>query len=167
MKTLNRGSIFGALLLIGTGVLFLVLNIGGISLGKVWPLVFIILGAACFLPPILWPSMRTGLAGLCIPGGILLSLGCIFLYNTLSGDWDSWGYAWILINAGIGLGLALAGWLGNWGRGVTVIGWWMFFVSVIVFSIFATLFGGSALKASAPLALILFGLWLMFRSIRK
>ena len=167
MNTLNRGSIFGAVMLIGLGVLLLILNIAGVTLKETWPIIFFALGAGFFLPPLLWPSVKAGLAGLCIPGAILLSLGCIFLYNTLTNDWASWAYAWILINAGVGLGLALAAWIGDWGREVTAIGWWMFVISAVVFSIFATLFGGSVLKAAGPVVLILFGVWLMFRSLRK
>ena len=102
-----------------------------------------------------------------IPGTIMITLGCIFQYNVLSNDWASWGYAWILITAGVGLGLALAGWIGSWGREIITIGWWMFILSTIVFSIFATLFGGIALRAAAPVALILFGIWLLIRSLRK
>jgi len=164
MKTLNRGSIFGAFLLIGLGVLFLILDIVGVPMTKTWPIIFFALGAVCFLPPLLWPSLRTGLAGFCIPGGLLLSLGAIFLYNTLSGDWASWAYAWILLNAGIGLGIVLAAWVGGWGREVSSIGWWMFVVSAVVFSIFATLFGGPMLKTAGPVMLILGGIWLIFRS---
>ena len=165
MNTLNRGSIFGAILLIGMGVLFLILEIAGISMSKTWPIIFLALGAVCFLPPLLWPSLRAWLAGFCIPAGILLTLGIIFLYNTLSGDWASWSYAWIMLNGGVGLGLMLAAWIGGWGREVTLIGWWMFVVSAVVFSIFATLFGAPVLKVSGPAVLILCGLWLMVRSL--
>jgi hypothetical protein len=164
MKTLNRGSIFGAILLIGMGVLFLILNLGGVEMTKTWPIIFLALGAVCFLPPLLWPSLRVGLAALCIPGGILLTLGGIFLYNTFSGDWASWAYAWIFLTGGVGLGLMLAAWIGDWGAEVTAVGWWMFMICAVVFSIFATLFGGPVLKAAGPVVLILFGLWLMVRS---
>jgi len=167
MNTLNRGTIFSAFLLIGMGVLFLILDIAGISMAKTWPVIFLALGAVFFLPALLWPSQKGWLAAFLIPGSILLSLGAIFLYNTLSGDWASWAYAWILINAGVGIGLALAAWIGGWGREVTTIGWWLVVLSVIVFSIFATLFGGPALKASGPALLILCGAWLMLRSLRK
>jgi hypothetical protein len=164
MNSPNRGSIFGAILLIGVGVLFLILDIGGVSLDKTWPIIFFALGAVFFLPPLLWPSLKAGLAGFCIPGVVLLTLGGIFLYNTLSGDWASWAYAWILLNASVGLGLVLAGWIGGWGREIKSIGWWMFVLSVVVFSVFATLFGGSALKAAGPVMLILCGIWLLLRS---
>jgi hypothetical protein len=164
MNNLNRGTIFSAILLIGMGVLFLILNLGGISMEKTWPVIFLALGAACFLPALLWPNLRTGLASFCIPGGVLLSLGVIFLYNTLSGDWASWAYAWILLNAGVGLGIALAAWIGGWGREMATIGWWWFALSVAAFSVFATLFGGPVLKSSGPIMLILCGIWLVIRS---
>ncbi len=163
----NRGSIFSAIILIGMGVLFLIFNLGGITMGKTWPIVFFALGAICFLPALLWPSMRSGFAGFIIPGGVLLTLGAIFLYNTLTGDWASWSYAWILLNGGVGLGLMLASWIGDWGREVTAVGWWLLAVSFIVFSIFATIFGGTILKTAGPVLLILCGLWLVLRTFRK
>ena len=167
MNTPNRGSVFGAIILIGLGVLFLLFNVAGISMDKTWPMIFFALGAVCFLPPLLWPSMRAAFAGFCIPGTILLSLGAIFLYNTLTGDWASWAYAWILINSAVGLGLVLAAWIGGWGHEMVTIGWWFFVMSVVVFSIFATLFGGPVLKASGPVLLILCGVWLIFRSLAR
>lgn len=166
MNTVNRGSIFGAIILIGMGVLFLVFNFIGLSLDKTWPIIFFALGAVCFLPPLLWPSLRGAFAGFCIPGTILLSLGVIFQYNTLTGDWASWAYAWILINAAVGLGLVLASWIGHWGHEMITLGWWFFVLSLVVFSIFATLFGGPVLRASGPVLLILCGLWLIGRTLR-
>ncbi len=167
MRTLNRGSILGAFLLIGLGVVFLIFDLVGISMAKTWPIIFFAIGAVFFLPPMLWPDWRGSLAGLCIPGTILIALGCIFLYNAITNDWASWGYAWILVTGSVGLGLALASWVGGWGREVATVGWWMFIISAVVFSIFATLFGGSVLRLAAPVVLILFGVWLMFRTFRK
>ncbi len=167
MNTMNRGSIVGAIVLIGMGVLFLVFNLLGVTLTQTWPIIFFGIGAVFFLPALIWPSLRSGLASLYIPGVIMVGLGCIFLYDTLTNDWASWAYAWILITGSVGLGLALAGWIGEWGREVISVGWWMFVISLVVFSIFATIFGGSALKAAGPVVLILFGIWLLFRAVRR
>jgi hypothetical protein len=164
---MNRGTILAALFLIGLGILFLIFNVLGVGIDQTWPVIFYAIGAVFFLPALLWPGLRAGMSALVIPGTILITLGCIFQYNVLSGDWASWGYAWILLGGGVGLGLAFAGRIGGWGKEVITIGWWMFILSTIVFSIFATLFGGTALRAAAPLALVLFGIWLLVRALRK
>ena len=164
---MNRGAVLAAFGLIGLGVLFLIFNILGVSSDTTWPVIFIASGALCFLPAFLWPGMRGPLAGLAIPGALVILLGLIFQYNVLSHDWNSWAYAWILLTGGVGLGLALAGWIGSWGGGIITIGWWLFILSVGVFSAFATLFGGPALRTVAPVFLILFGVWLFVRSFRR
>jgi hypothetical protein len=164
MKTIHRGSVLGAMILIGMGVLFLILELAGIPLSKTWPIIFLVLGAVCFLPPWLWPSHRAGLAAFGIPGGFLLTLGAVLLYNTLSGDWNSWSYAWIMLNGGVGLGIMLAAWIGGWGHEVTAVGWWMFMVCAVVCSIFATVFGGPVLKSAVPVLLILCGVGLLLRA---
>jgi hypothetical protein len=64
----------------------------------------------------------------------------------------------------VGLGIVLAAWVGGWGREVTTIGWWMFVISAVVFSIFATIFGGPLLKSAGPVVLILCGVWVLLRS---
>jgi len=107
------------------------------------------------------------LAGLLIPGSIMLSLGLIFTYNVLTGDWLSWAYGWMLIVAGVGLGLALGARLGEWGRSSTWVGIWMLVASVAVFSVFGALFGGPVLKTCAPVLLVISGLALVLGGFRK
>jgi hypothetical protein len=131
-----------------------------------WPLIFFALAAGFYLPVILWPSMRKELAGLFIPGSILLSLGVIFLYNTITNDWASWAYAWLLVNGGVGLGIILAAWIGEWGRDTMRAGIWMLIVCLAAFGFFATLFGGPVLKVAGPLLIIGFGTWILLRSFR-
>jgi len=164
---MNRSSVFFAFLLIGLGVILLAFNFLGLNAGKTWPILFFILAVACYLPPFLWPSIRKFLAGLFIPGSILLVFGLVFFYNTLTGDWASWGYAWILLNAGVGLGLLLAAWFGGWGSDVREVGVWMLGVSLAVFSLFGVIFGGSALKIITSVLLVLSGILLLIRSLRR
>lgn len=168
MNPTNRGSLVVGLLLIGLGVLFFAFNvIPGIDIGALWPMIFIVLAVGFFAPPLLWPQAREGLSGLMIPGAILLMLGLIFFYDTLSGDWASWAYAWTLIPGGVGLGLWLGSWYGRWGKDSMAVGQWMLAISVLVFGLFGTLFGSPALKIAGPILLILGGVLLMARSFQK
>jgi hypothetical protein len=167
MQSTDRSSTIVAFALIGLGALFLLFNLTGLDLGRTWPAIFFVIAAGFYLPPIVWPSARPGLAALFIPGSVVLMLGLIFFYNTLTEDWASWAYAWTLIPGGVGLGLALAARFGEWGRGTLWVGIWMIVGSVAVFGFFGTLFGGTALRAIGPAALIAVGLLLLWRSLAR
>jgi hypothetical protein len=167
MHTVDRGSIVTAIFLIVLGGLFLAFSIFGLTISTTWPLIFFILAAGFFLPSLIWPPMRRGLAALFIPGSILLVLGLIFQYNTLTNDWVSWAYAWILLPGSVGLGLALASWVGGWSRDVSVVGVWLLVICIVVFSLFGMLFGSTVLKIFGPAVFILIGLFLLLRSFRR
>jgi hypothetical protein len=147
MNLKYRGSIIFGVVLIVIGVIFLVFAmVPGLSLSLSWPVIFYILAAAFAVPYFVWPEARTGLAALFIPGSVFLSLGLIFTYTVISNDWVAWAYAWLLLVAGVGLGLALASTLGNWGNTGLWIGIWMLGISTGLFGLFATLFGAPLLK---------------------
>jgi len=168
MNPNNRGSLVAGVILIGLGVLFFLFNvIPGFNLDTLWPMIFILLAAGFFIPPLLWPQARQGLSGLFIPGAIMLMLGLIFLYNTFTNDWAAWAYAWTLIPGGVGLGLWLGSWYGKWGKDSMAVGQWMLAISVLVFGLFGTLFGSRPLKIAGPILLILAGVLLMARAFRK
>ncbi len=166
MNTADRRSTVTAIILIGLGVMFLAFNtIPGLGLDRTWPVIFFVVAAGFYLPPIVWSSERRGLAGLFIPGSVLLTLGLIFFYNTLTADWESWAYAWTLIPGGVGLGLALAARTGGWGHGTMWVGIWLIAGSVTVFAFFGALFGGPALRSLGPILLIAGGGLLLLRSL--
>ena len=168
MNPTDRSSTVVAIILIGLGLLFLAFNtIPGLDIGRAWPVIFLLIAGGFYLPPIIWPSERRRLAGLFIPGSVMLVLGLIFFYNALTDDWASWAYAWTLIPGGVGLGLALASRFGEWGRGTLLVGIWMIAGSVVVFGLFGTLLGGPALKAIGPVALIAGGVLLLLRSFAR
>ena len=168
MNAANRSSTAIALILIGLGALFLAFNlVPGLQLGRTWPVIFFIIAAGFYLPALVWPESRQGLAALLIPGSIMLALGLIFFYNTLTNDWASWAYAWTLIPGGVGLGLALASRVGQWGQGTLWTGVWMMVGSVVVFGLFGMLFGGPVLKAFGPIVLIAGGVLLLLRQFSQ
>ena len=167
MRSANRSSTYVAILLIWMGTLFLVLNlIPGFAMGSAWPVVFYILAAGFYLPPILWRDTIRSLSGLFIPASIMLALGLIFTYDVITQDWGSWGYAWTLIVAGVGGGMTLAGWFGRWGSVPTWVGSWMLLGSLAIFALFASIFGLPLLKLAGPALLIIAGAFLIARGYK-
>lgn len=162
MQIKNRSLILIAVFLIALGILLMAATlIPGFGALFSWNIVFYILAAIFFLPALVWFRLRRELAALFIPGSILLTLGVIFTYNLASGDWVSWAYSWLLIPAGVGLGLLLAAWVGSWGRGAVLAGSWLVLVNVALFSLFSTLFGGESIKLFGAVLLILCGLGML------
>ena len=169
MSNINRGTVILGTFLIAIGLIYLVLNfIPGLNPGDTWPIIFFILAAGFYAPAFLWKSAQRGLAGLFIPGSIMLALGLIFTYDVLTEDWASWAYAWLLIPGGVGLGLWLGSTVGQWGKGATQTGLWMMAVTVGLFAIFATIFAASeAMRLLGPVVIILAGAFILFRVFRK
>lgn len=168
MSNYNRGSVLIGSLLILLGLfLTIFIFVPGLSFSQTWPLIFFILAAGFCLPPFIWPSLKQGLSGLLIPGAILAGLGLIFLYCSLTNDWAVWAYAWLLIPAWVGVGLALAATIGGWNQVVLWVGVWLMALSAGFFGLFATLFGSPLVKVGGAALVILVGIGLVLRSLKK
>ena len=68
-----------------------------------WPWIILGVGAVFILLAIF---TRTG--GLAIPGSIIGGIGAILFYQNLTGNWETWAFAWSLIPGFAGIGIALA-----------------------------------------------------------
>ena len=74
-----------------------------------WPLLVIVPGLVIAAAAFASPPGR-GLGYMAIPGMIVLVTGVILEVQAVTGDWQSWSYAWALVAPGaVGLGLLLAG----------------------------------------------------------
>ncbi|MBK9207743.1 MAG: hypothetical protein IPL71_05360 [Anaerolineales bacterium] len=118
-------------------------------------------------------GLVTGQPGMAVPASIVAGLGGIFYYQDVTNDYSSWSYMWTLILGFIGVGSILAGLLGdntahNLRRGLN-----MMVISVVLFLVFASLFGGLELLGNfgPAILLILLGVWVLgsglYRSFRK
>jgi hypothetical protein len=130
-----------------------------------WPVWVMLAGAA-----LLFIGLATGNAEMAVPACIVAGVGGILYYQNATGDWSSWSYMWTLLPGLGGLGTLLSALIGGnlkqEGRhAVNTI-----FISIILFAIFAGIFGGLDIlgpyKDYALIGLLfIFGLWLILRGI--
>lgn len=159
MKNLNQPVRLIAVLLVAAGILLTALNVylrGTVNIAL--PVLFVMLGAVFCLLVFVFAERWTLAGVFFIPGGLLLAFGLVFLLNTLTGDWNAWAYAWLLLFTGAGAGLAAcAGWQG-WAQKWVLAGVTAGIVSVTLFGIFGAIAGGKLIVAAAPVLLALAGL---------
>lgn len=130
----------------------------------IWPMYTI--GAGLL---ILLIGLFTGNPGMAVPASIVAGIGGILYYQEVNRDYSSWSYMWALIPGFVGVGEILTGLLGdntrhNLSRGLRKI-----VISVVLFLVFATLFGGLELLGSygAPILIILLGLYILARGFMR
>jgi hypothetical protein len=101
----NAGFIIGIVLLV-LGVLSLLDNIGDfLNMDNWWPLILVGVGVVLIAAVI----GNKSLAGLAVPGSILIMIGLILFVMTITGGWEAWSYCWALIIAASGIGTWISG----------------------------------------------------------
>jgi hypothetical protein len=97
--------VIGAILVV-IGLILLVAQLADFALGDLeWPFWIVAVGAVLLVLGLTVVGER----GLVIAGTIVTTVGLILLYQDATGHWESWAYAWALLPAASGLGLALWG----------------------------------------------------------
>lgn len=77
-------------------------------------------------------AIATGVGGLAVPGTIISGIGGILYYQSATGDWVSWAYAWVLIPGFVGLGIFIGSLLSADMRHERRNGLNMFFISTLI-----------------------------------
>lgn len=158
------------MLLVGVGVFFFLAQIFGFNpFESIWP-VFVILPGAAFLYSAYNGDKRK--SGLAIPGAVIGGTGVILLYQSLTGHWESWAYAWTLYPVFVGFALRFMGErtgeentrhtgqeLIRWGGTAFIIG--AAFFELVVFD------HGPLGNIMLPLLLIGAGAWLLMRGNKQ
>ncbi len=110
-----------------------------------------------------------GEPAMAIPASIVAGIGCILYYQNANNDFLSWSYMWTLIPGFVGVGLILAGLLGENTRGNLSSGLNLIVISVVLFLIFGSLFGGlTVLGPYGPaILLIALGIYILVRGILR
>ena len=173
-RTRSGGSSMAlGIVLVVVGLFALGVVVFGIDLTQYgWPLFVIIPGLT-----LLVVGFLGGGVGASVPGGIVTMLGLVLAYQSSSGDWASWAFAWALVApGGVGLGLYLQALRDRdpvaLKRGRTLI-----FIAALIFMIgfvfFESILGISGMdygifgKAALPGLLIVIGIILLVRSIQR
>jgi hypothetical protein len=175
-SNLDRGAIvFGGGLLV-MGVLLLLGRLLQIPFGVfLWPFIFIVPGLLVFLAAL--SSDSSSGEGLSILGGILTSLGLVFLMQSITGFWASWAYAWALIApTSIGISQMIYGdrkerdAIVQSGRRLVNLGLTMFAIGFVFFELILGVSGFGFARYGLPvfpMMLIFFGLVILVRSFMR
>lgn len=172
MSTGGSSAALGIVLVV-VGLFALGVVLFGVDLTQYgWPLFVIIPGLT-----LLVVGFLGGGPGASVPGGIVTMLGLLLAYQSSSGDWPSWAFAWALvIPGGIGLGLYLQALrdrdqaMLRRGRALMFIGVMIFFVGFVLFESILGISGdiyGVFGKAALPGLLIIIGIVLLVRSMQR
>jgi hypothetical protein len=161
------------IVLVVVGLFALGIVVFGIDLTQYgWPLFVIIPGLT-----LLVVGFVGGGPGASVPGGIVTVLGLVLAYQSSTGDWTSWAFAWPLVApGGVGLGLYLQA-LRDRDPVMLRRGRTLMFIAAMIFMIgfvfFESILGISGMdygifgKAALPGLLIVIGLILLVRSLQR
>lgn len=129
-----------------------------------WPLIIVGVGVFLF---VLGVFIRV--PDMAVPAAILFGIGALLYWQSLTGRWASWSYAWTLIPGFVGLGMILGGLLGGQWRRRLVDGAVLVVFSVIGFTVFGALIEGQSFVLGTywPVLLILLGGLMLIRPLVK
>ena len=165
----NRSTLFVGLLLILIGAWLVVSRQvpavrEWLDVNFAWPMWTIGAGLLIFLI-----GLIIGAPGMSVPAAIVAGVGGILYYQYLTDDYASWSYMWTLIPGFVGVGVILAGLLGehphhNISRGLNLL-----VISAVMFLIFGALFGGlGILGPNGPaILLIALGIYMLLRGFLR
>lgn len=164
---MKGSTIFAGLILIAVGVIFLLMplfpNVSDmLNIDQHWPLIIVLIGGMFILGALL------GSPGLAVPGSIVGGIGLLLYYQNLTGNWQTWAFAWTLIPVFVGIGIILSNAIaGDLASGLKS-GGRLILIGLIMFLIFGS-FLGAGFGGSFGLAILLIGigLWMVFRVFLK
>ncbi len=157
------------IVLVVVGLFALLVAVAGIDLTQYgWPLFVIVPGLTLLVVGFLGVGQ-----GASIPGGIVTALGLLLAYQSSTGDWATWAFAWALVApGGVGLGMYLQA-LRDGDIDALRTGRTLMFIAVVIFMIgfvlFESILGISGKdygffgKAALPILLIVIGIVILWR----
>jgi hypothetical protein len=137
-RSVTGPAVFGIVLIVAGGVA-LVARATGLDVFAAigpwgWPF-FIIVPGLSLLALSIVPARPAGI-GFATAGAIVSTVGLILLYQSRTGNWESWAYAWALIPGSVGLALLVYGAFSRHARMVRAGAW--------MAAVFGSIFVGGA-----------------------
>ena len=164
MEHKKQSFIWGFLLVLIGGMLLADQLLPSWTINFDWPWIVMGVGLVFLLFAVL---TRTG--GLAIPGSIISGIGSILYYQNLTGNWETWQFAWALIPGFVGVGIALG----------TLIspqefkdGWQASLILLVISAVLFMIFGGSSFfgwntQFVWPVVIIVFGFFMLIRGFLR
>jgi hypothetical protein len=153
---------------IGLGAIFLLGSLVPNLVCSSWTLFIIVPGLLMFILAI---SGNRDAAGLVVPASLVTGTGLILFYQSTTGRWDTWAYAWTLYPVFLGIGLWLLGRLRQEyntqkaGRGMIIAGTVAFVMFGACFETLTLGRGGGLGRLFWPAILIGLGAWMLIRAL--
>ncbi len=162
----GRGGSIVGLILIGLGVVFALGQVFRVNfLAFTWPFFIIVPGLMFFVMMVVAGKPGGPLA---IPGSIVTTVGLILLFQSVTGLWYTWAYAWaLIIPTSIGAGMMIAGrWSGSApmsrsGRQLVTVGMIIFLIAGAVFELVLNIGNNPFVPYLWPALMIVLGVWLL------
>jgi len=161
----QHSSLFAGVILILLGALFLAGKLVPslarfVAIEMTWPLIIVGVGVL-----LLFIGLLSNAPGMAIPACVVGGIGGLLYYQNITGDWDSWSFAWSLIPGFVGVGIMLSGVLGE-GRKPIREGLNLVTISLVMFTVFGSFFGALGMVGEYwPVLLIALGAFIMVRSL--
>jgi len=135
-----------------------------------WPIWIVAAGLLFFVA-----GLVGGVPSLSVPAAIISGIGGILYYQNVTGEWETWFYAWTLIPGFVGVGVMISNLLQGYVKRSLREGGRSILFSLLLFGIFGGLLhqyvGGpeflGQLSDYWPALLILAGLWIIIRPLFK
>ncbi len=137
----GRSNIAAGVLLIILGGIFLAAQLAPdvfrwLQPEQNWPL--IVIGAGVLL---LVLGLLVGEPGMLVPAAIVGGIGGLLYWQSVTGRWESWAYAWTLIPGFVGVGVFFSRLLEGRTRQAFTEGGQAILVSLVLFAVFGSLLG--------------------------
>ena len=105
----RRSGLAGGIVLIVAGIVLLLVQLmPNLRITFSWPWSIIAVGGFLLLLGVL-----IGVAEMAVPACIVAGIGGLLYWQNITGNWQSWAYAWTLIPGFAGAGIILSGLLGG------------------------------------------------------
>jgi len=167
MEQKSRTNLAAGLLLILVGAVFLAVQVAPDLFNwfqpeSNWPL--FVVGAGLVLLVI---GLLTDEPGMAVPACIVGGVGGLLYWQNLSGQWETWSYAWTLIPGFVGVGVILSGILSGQTAQSLRDGGRTIMVSLVLFVVFRSLLGGNLTGIVWPSLLIGAGILLLVGNLLR